>query len=330
MPRMRFSFTPDQGMRLPVALGPDRGGKFPVALAPDRGVKFPVADAALKNPVAIADRGHHAATTMPRAPCATTPSLAVDGRLSSRAGRATQPRIRAENSRSRRPRSKTSRSSSPTRPRAARRGRGLEQRLAARQLDLDDAGQQVRQDGRVVGDDDPRRARRSRRRRLDLDRRSIRRLVVDARRPRSVAGGSLVDVSSSVGARPRPGCRAPRSSRPRAAHQLEVADEPADGEVGQALGPRLVADLVLERRHVGDEVRLARRRRPPRSRTARSPRRAGRSGRRDSGRPSRISTSAPTAGQSDGRAARPTSRPRGSARHRTASPVSRQCRVSAR
>ncbi len=39
-------------------------------------------------------------------------------------------------------------------------------------------------------------------------------------------------------------------------HQLEVAHEPADRGRGQALGPRLVADLVLERRHLGDQVRL--------------------------------------------------------------------------
>ena len=41
-------------------------------------------------------------------------------------------------------------------------------------------------------------------------------------------------------------------------HQLEIADETADGRGGQALCPRLVADLVLERRHVGDQVWLAR------------------------------------------------------------------------
>ena len=40
-------------------------------------------------------------------------------------------------------------------------------------------------------------------------------------------------------------------------HQLEIADEPADGGRGEPFGARLVAHLVLERRDVGDEVRLA-------------------------------------------------------------------------
>ena len=40
-------------------------------------------------------------------------------------------------------------------------------------------------------------------------------------------------------------------------HELEIADEPADGGRGEPLGARLVAHLVLERRDVGDEVRLA-------------------------------------------------------------------------
>ena len=41
-------------------------------------------------------------------------------------------------------------------------------------------------------------------------------------------------------------------------HQLEVANETADGRGGQAFRPRLVPHLVLERRHVGDQVGLAR------------------------------------------------------------------------
>ena len=41
------------------------------------------------------------------------------------------------------------------------------------------------------------------------------------------------------------------------AHQVEIADEPPDGRGGQPLGARLVADLVVERRDLGHEVRLA-------------------------------------------------------------------------
>ena len=40
-------------------------------------------------------------------------------------------------------------------------------------------------------------------------------------------------------------------------HELEIADEPADRGRGEPLGARLVPHLVLERRDVGDEVRLA-------------------------------------------------------------------------
>ena len=41
------------------------------------------------------------------------------------------------------------------------------------------------------------------------------------------------------------------------AHQVEVAHEATDGRRGQPLRPGLVADLVLERRDRGDQVRLA-------------------------------------------------------------------------
>jgi len=47
-----------------------------------------------------------------------------------------------------------------------------------------------------------------------------------------------------------------RFALPRA-EELEIADEAPDRRRGKALGPRLVTDLILERRHVGDEVRLA-------------------------------------------------------------------------
>ena len=40
-------------------------------------------------------------------------------------------------------------------------------------------------------------------------------------------------------------------------HQLEIAHEPTDRRGGQPLCPRLVPDLVVERRDVGHEVRLA-------------------------------------------------------------------------
>ena len=40
------------------------------------------------------------------------------------------------------------------------------------------------------------------------------------------------------------------------AHQVEVADEAPDGRGRQALGAGLVADLVVERRDLGDQVRL--------------------------------------------------------------------------
>jgi hypothetical protein len=39
-------------------------------------------------------------------------------------------------------------------------------------------------------------------------------------------------------------------------HEVEVADEAADGGRGQALGTGLVADLVVERGDLGEQVRL--------------------------------------------------------------------------
>ena len=39
-------------------------------------------------------------------------------------------------------------------------------------------------------------------------------------------------------------------------HEVEIADEATDGGRGQALGTRLVADLVVQRRDLGEEVGL--------------------------------------------------------------------------
>ena len=107
---------------------------------------------------------------------------------------------------------------------------------------------------RSVSDRRPSASRRARRRRRAPSDRRRRRsamavVLVRRRRARSSSVGHAVDLDPDVEDLGRLAVARP--------HQLEIADEPADGRGGQPLGARLVAHLVLERRDVGDEVRLA-------------------------------------------------------------------------
>ncbi len=138
-------------------------------------------------------------------------------------------------------------------------GVGLEQGLAARQLDLDDAGQQVRQDRGVVRDPEVglgawTRARSGRSIGVRV------RVRVDGHDPLDLGFAVQRRPWCVVGRRRRidldPDVQLLRQFAVACPHEVEVADESPDGARGEAFRARLVADVVVERRDLGHEVRL--------------------------------------------------------------------------
>src|SRR5262245_21622728 len=117
----------------------------------------------------------------------------------------------------------------------------FEQRLAARQLDLDDARQQVRQHGRIVRD-----------------------VEVAAGRRVALAGQLRLGGGTRVGLRVGLAgldldADVEHLGRFTVAgtHEVQIPDKTADGTGRQPLGPALITDLVVERGHLRDQVRLA-------------------------------------------------------------------------